>query len=94
LISFIQLCELLTHNQRYSHFEISPDYLPFIDPEELKLVHVEYKGYNFPCRMWYPKHKWEDRPMDKESIRELMLEATERRDWPVVLKLRARLKEK
>lgn len=56
MISFQQLCELLTHNQRHAWFEFDPKLIQYLSHDDLMLVHIDLT--HGICRLWYPAYKY------------------------------------
>lgn len=57
MISFKQLCELETNNQRHSWFTFDPKLLQYLSPQDLSLVHMDISRDGV-LRLWYPKEKY------------------------------------
>lgn len=78
MISFQQLCLLLTHNGKYSWFEFNPDFLPFLTEEELQSVHVDYV-VGKTCRIWYPKEKYEQDCIARKNLSDVVITSKQKR---------------
>lgn len=92
MIDFKQLCELLTCDQRYQWFLIDLKYMPSLSNDELSTVHTEDIGGGY-VRMWYPREKWDNKPMNPEELKRLIRIAMEQDDYVLAKKLVEKLKK-
>lgn len=89
MISFQQLCELLTINQHYSWFYFSKSMLSNLTPEEKSLVWIEEKEADI-VRLFYPANKC---PMTRAALVKAINKALIEDNFEEVLKLKQKLKE-
>lgn len=93
MISFQQMCENLTQDQRYSWFIFPQNLLPFILDEEKQIVHIQPDINGFYCRIWYPKEKWSNRQRGEEEIKIELLQALEDGDVEKIKQLKEMTKK-
>ena len=93
MISFIQLCEFLTKNQRHSWFFFPKDLLSSLTDAELSLVFIEKdKPYHTAATLWYPKEKWFNRRLSAEGYKIQLRKLLEDGDIESALELKKRMK--
>lgn len=91
MISFIQLCEFLTSNQRYSWFLVPVNLAKEFTADELSSIYIEKISDESYIRFWYPKEKWDSRPMNKEEIMRMIMNAMSEDKWDKVKELKEKM---
>lgn len=86
MITFQQLCEHLTCNQRNAWFYFEPELFDALDDVESLLVWKELCTSQYH-RLWYPREKFYTRTMSKEEKALLITAALEKEDFTEVSKL-------
>ena len=84
MITFKQMCESLTSNQRYSYFILESHLLPYLTYDELQLVYVEGLNNIDFVRIWYPPEKFKQ---DLTNLRKQLTEATIAGNYEEVIRI-------
>lgn len=87
MITFQQLCEHLTSNQRNAWFLFAKEHFVEFTEQEASQVYVEYTNDGL-LRLWYPKEKFYTRIVYREEFTRLLQKALEKEDFAEVLKLK------
>lgn len=88
MITFQQLCEHLTSNQRNAWFLLEPNLWQLITEAERSLVYEDVITNDNWIRLWYPKEKFYKRTMGDEEYNKLIKAALEKEDFVEITKLK------
>lgn len=88
MITFQQLCEHLTCNQKYAWFLFEHAYYSVLTDEEKTLVYINDNVDNIFFRLWYPRDKFYSRVVGKEEYQKLLQLALDKEDYKEVGKLK------
>ena len=92
MISFIQFCEHETCKQKYSWFYMYNGDVSSFTEDELKQIHIEPSLDKDVVRVWYPRTKYWNRPINAEELKRILQHAIEREAWDEVKMIRERTK--
>lgn len=87
MITFQQLCEHLTSNQRNAWFLLEQELFDSFLVEEKNIIYMEKTNDGW-TRCWYPKEKFYKRTMGDEEYNKLIKAALEKEDFVEITKLK------
>ena len=92
MITFTQLCEMLTHDQRYSWFGLPAKLSPMFTSEEKSLIYIEVSVDEHNLRVWYPRDKFYHNVRDSGHLQKLISSAMDAGDWEEIKRLKEKVK--
>lgn len=98
MFSFLQLCEELTQNQRYSWFCLSTSAWNAITPDERLLVKYDDIDESF-IRIWYPASKYQARNKrivgisEEDKLKKALMAALKIMDFDEIENIKQKMKE-
>lgn len=91
MFSFQALCESFTTRSRFSWFYLDKILLHALDSNDLSIVHIEHLNDGSLVRVWYPKSRWDDRPISEEGLRIALSKAIDEQDFEEIKKIKDKL---